>query len=477
MPPFGKEHFTNWIESLTLDNGDAFRLEPFQESFIADLFLGKPANWLIVPEGSGKSTLLAAVALYWGIFKPLSYVSVAAASRENAEVLFRQAQGFILRSEIKDVEIQEGYRRLKFANGARVQIWSSADRTSDGQIADLMILDELHRHKSLDLYLTWLSKTHKRKGQLCVISTAGEPYSQFELLRDQMRQDGIQESSDVFVRSITDNYVLHDWGVHEGDVEDLQLVKRANPFSGITLDYLQIKRNLPGMTLSWWSRATCNRPARSDSSAISELEWFKAVTDEPIPAGVPISVGLDVAWKYDTTALVPLYWKSEEERILGSATVLVPPRDGTSLDPSLIESALITLHQRNPLGLVVMDTSKAEQLATWIEREFDCTVIERGQSNAAAIADYNAFMDALRNGQLKHLNDPALNQAVLNAIARTLPYGDVRFDRPHQSRTNALEQDRRVIDALTAASMVHCVVAANSVTPTSVYDTRGVVVL
>jgi hypothetical protein len=51
-----------------------------------------------------------------------------------------------------------------------------------------------------------------------------------------------------------------------------------------------------------------------------------------------------------------------------------------------------------------------------------------------------------------------LTRHALNAIARILPYGDARFERPAQSRA-AREQDRRVIDALTAASMVHSAAA------------------
>jgi hypothetical protein len=61
---------------------------------------------------------------------------------------------------------------------------------------------------------------------------------------------------------------------------------------------------------------------------------------------------------------------------------------------------------------------------------------------------------------LKHTNDPGLNRHVLNAIARPLPQGDLRFDRPSQTRQGG-DQERRVIDALTAAAMAHGVAAAN----------------
>jgi hypothetical protein len=43
----------------------------------------------------------------------------------------------------------------------------------------------------------------------------------------------------------------------------------------------------------------------------------------------------------------------------------------------------------------------------------------------------------------------------MNALARRLPRGDVRFDRPTASRSSVRKQDTRVIDALDAAGMAN----------------------
>jgi hypothetical protein len=114
-----------------------------------------------------------------------------------------------------------------------------------------------------------------------------------------------------------------------------------------------------------------------------------------------------------------------------------------------------------------MDPSKAEQLAEWIEREIGAKVLERTQSNSQAVEDFARFMEALRNGWLKHTGDAGLTRHVLNAIAKTLPQGDVRFERPSQTRQGG-DQDRRVIDALTAASMVHSIVSMNALQPAGI---------
>jgi phage terminase large subunit-like protein len=421
------------------------------------VFSGIPECWLIVPEGNAKTTLIAGLALYHIQHHRAARVPVAASSRDQAEILFAQGEGFVSRSDLRGFKCLEGYRRIRYdAQHARIQIFAADDRTGDGAIPTLAILDELHRHRDLRLYRTWRGKMTKRGGQIIAISTRGEPGSEFELALERIRREATDVTrTETSIRAASKRLVLHEWAVPEaGNVEDFALVKRANPLRAITVPILREKFASPTMTLGHWRRFVCNRPTRADSAAITEAEWAAAATADAIPAGEPVDVGLDVAWKWDTTAAVPLWVRDPRYRLLGPAEVLVPPRDGTSLDSGLIEAALIRIHARNPIATIVMDTSRAEQLGQWAESEFGCTVIERTQTIPLAIADYDHFMEALRNGWLHHTGDTGLTAHALNAVARVLPRGDAVFDRPSQSRLGA-EQDRRVIDALVAAAMVN----------------------
>jgi phage terminase large subunit-like protein len=255
--------------------------------------------------------------------------------------------------------------------------------------------------------------------------------------------------------------VLHEWSVpEEADVEDMEVVKAANPFSGITIESLREKKESPTMTLTHWRRFVCNLPTRSSQAAITEAEWHAAQTDKKIPKGEPIWLGLDVAWKWDTTAAVPLWWKNPEFRLLGDPRILTPPSDGNMLDPYLVQHAIAELHERNPIEMVVMDMSGAADLAAWIQTELGAEVVEHPQGLPMQVKIFNSFMEALRQGWLFHTGDPELRRHVMNAIARMLPRGDSVFERQVASRyTN---QERRVIDALDAAAMVHYVAAQNA---------------
>jgi hypothetical protein len=124
------------------------------------------------------------------------------------------------------------------------------------------------------------------------------------------------------------------------------------------------------------------------------------------------------------------------------------------------------------IDTVVMDMHRAEDIAAWVEDDLGVTVIDHAQGQTKThVQDYEAFMEGLRNGTVRHTGDHGLKAHVLNAIARRLPGGDYRFDRPSQVRGNARAQDKRVIDALTAAAMI--VEHSNRGAPkVSVYEER-----
>jgi hypothetical protein len=118
----------------------------------ADVFAGTPECWLIVPEGNGKSTLIAGLALYHSEHKPNATVPVAASSRDQAEIIHKQAEGFVLRTPALHAEVPnvlaaakgkrkadvprfvclEGYRRISHHKGGRIQVFAADDRTATG---------------------------------------------------------------------------------------------------------------------------------------------------------------------------------------------------------------------------------------------------------------------------------------------------------------------------------------------------------
>ncbi len=461
--PFTIAHFTEYCADLTLDNGEAFILEPFQIEFVTDLFAGRLENWLVLPEGNGKTTLVAALVLYHCEFRPDAYVPVAASSPDQAEILYRQAEGLVQRNPRLDYEqggifrTFSGYRRIKHtSNRSRIQISAADAKTADGVIPTMAIIEELHRHKDLGLYRTWRGKIRKRKGaQIVAISTAGEPYSDFEETRERIRQLPDAEHRGSFVRAANAEIVLHDWAVPpKADITDMATVKSANPFSGVTPETLEADFHTPTMTLNHWSRFKCNLPTRAVRSAITTVEWEHQASREVIPQGTSIWLGLDAGWKWDTFALVPYWDRDADFRLIGPATILTPPRDGSTLEPDEVKRALLEIQERTPIHTVVMDMTRAEDVASWIRAELGAEIIDWAQSNENEVLEYERFMTGLRVGWLHHSGDRDLTRHVMNAVGRMLPNGKTKFERSSSTRQGG-DQSQRVIDGLKAAAMVN----------------------
>lgn len=297
--PFTVAHFRRWAAELILDTGEPWKLERFQALFLADLFAGFREAWMIIPEGNAKTTLAAAIALYHAQFYPSAMVTVAASSRDQANWLFLAAAGFVHRSDSirATFRVQEGTRRIRCDSmDSRIQIYAADDRTGDGAIPTFAILEELHRHRSLDLYRTWRGKIEKRGGQLMAISTAGEPEGEFETVRKKMRDEATDSKrTGAFLRASSETTILHEYAVPEDkDPENLTEVLKANPLKAINRAMLRRKRSSPAMTVAHWRRFVCGLPARMDEW-VSPATWDGLKVDiGNLTDGDRVTVGLRV---------------------------------------------------------------------------------------------------------------------------------------------------------------------------------------
>lgn len=465
--PFTVDHWRRYSRLMVLDNGAQWEPEEFQVEFARDVFSGVPEVWLIVPEGNGKTTLLSGIALYHADFTPDAAVPMAAASRDQCGLLLSQAAGFVRRTPglERSFRVFEGYRRIKaLRTNGLIQVFAADDATGDGIIPTLPLFDELHRHRSLKLYRTWRGKLDKRGGTLAGISTAGEPGSEFEVTRERARTEATKvrrRRNGRHLRCESSGMILHDFALRDGDdPSDLAAVKDANPFSGITVESLARKRESPSITVGHWRRFVCNLATRTEAAAVGEQEWTERGTDECPKPRQPCDVGLDIGWRWDTTALSPLF-RVGDGLLLHRSKILVPPRDGNSMDPERITDAFEELHDQHPIERVVMDIAAGEEIAHWLSSDLGVEVVEHSQKSDPMADAAGKFMEGLRAGTLRHSRDPDLTRHVMNAVAYDLPDGRFKFVRPKQSRTvSDEEQERRVIDGLISSAMVVHVASA-----------------
>ena len=122
---------------------------------------------MLLPKKNGKSSLLAALALFHLLSTPFAEVIAVAASRDQAGIMLRQVVGFVRRSPALKARLQVKQREIvSEATGGRIRVLASDVDTVDGQLPTLALVDELHRHRSPELYGLLRDGLGPRQGRL-----------------------------------------------------------------------------------------------------------------------------------------------------------------------------------------------------------------------------------------------------------------------------------------------------------------------
>ena len=110
------------------------RLEPFQRIIIEEVFSDRRESLILLPRGNGKSSLLAALGLFHPLSTPNAAAYVAAASREQAQVLFDMARTgiavIVISSELSEV-MAVSDRIVTFREGRITGVMSAAEATEE----------------------------------------------------------------------------------------------------------------------------------------------------------------------------------------------------------------------------------------------------------------------------------------------------------------------------------------------------------
>jgi phage terminase large subunit-like protein len=408
--PFTVPHFRAWTSSLVLDTGEPWVLEPFQAAFAKDLFSGFLESLLVIPEGNAKTTLASGLVLYHAQFRPYARVPVAASSRDQAEWLYQGCAGFVERSPAIErlFKCQEGYRRIRCDSvGSRIQIFAADDRTGDGIIPTLALLEELHRHRNLNLYRTWRGKMEKRGGQLVSISTAGEPDGEFEALRKRIREECEVTRKGSFLRAASETTVLHEYAVPEDkDPENINEVKKANPLKAITKAQLRRKLESKAMTPAHWRRFVCGQPNRLESWVEPQV-WDRLQVDignvvdgDQVSIAIKVSdgVGIGIAALRGNKVAVKLH--------------TIPAPIGGRVSHAQVEDAIRVLAERYEVVDIAYDLDQFQRSAEILEAEGYpmSDVPQRARRLSQATAN---MWRLISGGLLLHDGDPGLRSQVL----------------------------------------------------------------
>lgn len=432
-----------------MEDGRPFVIEPFQREILADFFGGARELVVLLPKKQGKSSLVASLALWHLLSVPAAEAVIVAAARDQAGIVLKQVTGFIRRSARLRERLRVVQREVRNDGlDGRLRVLASDVDTVDGQLPTFVAVDELHRHRRAELYAVLRDGLGARGGQLVAISTAGDREdTPLGRLRAAAYELPSLERTGAHRRATQAGFVFHEWALDaDADVDDIALVKQANPLSSVTVDDLRERHDSPTMQPWQWRRFACGIWAAGEFSAFDAVEWAAcAVEAVDVPEGArgPF-IGVDLAFKYDTTALVAVFvagggWREEfvvqrveRGRRLGrlewvrddsqppvahvaAVTILEPPGNGQSLPVEDVFDACREMADRWPEATFVVDPlAGGEHLAQRLDGDLEqARVATWSQTNQAMCRATATLAELIGSGRLQHPNDPRLTAHVL----------------------------------------------------------------
>jgi phage terminase large subunit-like protein len=435
--PLALADFIRFCSELKVEDGSAFELYPIQKRLLWDYFEGIRETCIIIPKKNGKTTLLAALALYHLLVTDNAECIMVAASRDQAEIILRQARMFVRSSEALQRVMRPQRREIiSQIDEGRIRVIASDEDTADGVIPTLAIVDELHRHKTAELYGVLMNGLGPRDGQIITISTAASTLeSPLGKMRQRayampgMRRDGKYR----YVRS--GSLAFHELALDpEDDTENLKVVKKVNPAPWVSLSWLAERKESD--TPAGWLRFACGIWTESEDPWLDPATWDALAAEFTIPERAPVVCSVKV--RGSTAAIVAV--QKGTETLNAEAWVFSDP------EFSELEAKCREICARYRVEQVLYDPRTFKRSAELLETE-GLPMFEFPHHLERISQASGSLQRVVEEHQLRHTGAPEFRAQVLAGVWKD------------SERGRYLTEDlvsRRPIDALIAlASAVH----------------------
>ncbi|MEM6798011.1 MAG: terminase TerL endonuclease subunit [Planctomycetota bacterium] len=435
--------------------------------------------WVEVAKKNGKSPLAAAILIYMLVAdgEPDPQCFGAATTRDQAKVVFREAQKMVERSPAlkKILEVRQHVSRITYpkAMGFYAAI-ANQPSANDGINAHAIIIDEMHRMKSRELYDVLTYATAARPQPLeFIITTAGDS-------RETIGYELHERAEKIIAGSVidTETFVYIAAADQDDDAGDPETWHKANPSLGLTIreselaaEYERAKdsparlQNFRRLRLNQWTSAI---------SRWLDYDRWEACPARPEPEelqGQTAYAGLDLSSKYDLTALVlqlpttdadgrtmhdvlPFFFLPEQNIADAEHKAGVPYRawaeqglieltPGDYIDHSYIRRRANELREQYTIAEIAFDPAYAQQIAIDLQDD-GFTVFEFWQRRTMTNPVLRYLENCVIEARLRHGNHPILNW---NA-------GNVEIDENVDGLIKAVKpKNAAKIDGITALAM------------------------
>jgi len=479
VTPLGAQGLRNWHRRITL-------AEPITPTLMRCITVDSPhglflAGRAMIP--THNSPLVAGLALYELLMGPRgSEVFSAASQREQASIVFKRAALMASKSPSIARRIKVGIRAISCASTmSSFRPVSREAGTLEGQNVHLGIIDEVHVHKTSDVCDVVQDGTKGRpNAQVIEITNTGS--GTHNVCWDHKRYseqilDGMMENEAWFA------YMCE---LDEKDSwRDSKMWCKANPSLGVTVskDYLaeQVKKaeGIPARERRVKRLNFCIWDDAGPEKAI-DVEVWKACggpVDRDDLLGRECWGGLDLSAVHDLTALVLVFPRPDDSRILDVLPYFWLPDDGLEAKERKDRAPYRLWRDQGFLettpGPTIDDwyvAHRLEQIATdfdlvkigydrflmskltgtlrattdWDDAKIAELFVPHGQGFLGMADPINELDKLLRNKRLRHGMQPVLSMCASYAVCQTDPAGNRKW---------AKDKAEQRIDGIVALTM------------------------
>lgn len=400
--------FTNWqkwlLRSLFERNDETGRLR-YRRALIG------------LPRKNGKSLMMSAVGVYSMIAgEPGSEIYAIANDRQQARIIFNEAKQQIQASPLLAAEAtlyRDAIEMPRF--GSVFRVLSSEVRAQAGLNPSVTLFDEVWGQKNEDLYDQMTLGSGNRIEPLTVgITTAG-----FDL--DSLAGRLYQYGKQVAAGDVKDETFGFWWweAPEDCDINDRKAWAVANPnLAEGLLDPDDLATAVKQTAESSVRRWRLNNWTRSQESWLPPGAWEQCVDHTlPLLPGEPVWVGIDMALKRDTIAVVVAQPQETAtgERVVVRARIWQPQVDG--VDVAGVEAHLVELHNTYEVQEFVYDPAFFERSAEALS-DRGLNMIQFPQSATRMIPACGHTYELIVAKKVAHDGSPMFTDQVLSAAQR-----------------------------------------------------------
>jgi phage terminase large subunit-like protein len=272
---------------------------------------------------------------------------------------------------------------------------------------------------------------------MVTISTAGADQNS---VLWRMRQAAIEagvERDGAYMRAGSPAFVLHEWSLSpDADLDDIALVKTANPLEAMTVDRLRERHDSPSMVPWQWARFACNVWTQGEEAWLPIGVWDSfAEQAAGIPDGAVVWLGVDLGLKHDSAAIVAVC--EHGDGWFAQARVIVPPGNGENLDIALVEKEIRDCAGRWQVHSVAYDPWRMERSAQILGDE-GLLMVEHPMTNARMAPESEALHEAIMRGRIRHSGDPVFSAHVNSGVPTETERGWRLTKRRSKDKIDAL---------------------------------------